>query len=105
QNHMRRRICAACRYGGNMLIGQGLAATTKPKTNNILPIAWTAQFLLLMSGPPKFRVRNTQELVSGSLDFALIIQIAVWLFAGLWIARDMWKRPLPLQKTIHWTAL
>ena len=79
----------------------------KRETNSdkSVSFAWTIQFLLLMSGPPKFRVRDTQDLVGGSLDFALIAQIAVWLFAGLWIAWDLRKNPLPLRKSIHGTVL
>jgi hypothetical protein len=42
-------------------------------------------FLLLMSGPPKFRGRDLTASLAGELDVVALIQIAVWLCGGLWV--------------------
>jgi hypothetical protein len=42
-------------------------------------------FLALMSGPPKFRERDITASLSGAIDSTVLIQVAVWAGAGLWV--------------------
>ncbi len=56
-----------------------------------IPLFVTILFLLVFSGPPKFRVRESAASLYGELDFVLILQIIVWLIAGIWIARKIWS--------------
>jgi hypothetical protein len=42
-------------------------------------------FLALMSGPPKFRYRDPFASLSGAIDSAVFLQIAVWACGGLWV--------------------
>lgn len=51
----------------------------------------TAMFLLLFSGPPKFRIRSAEASLNGHIDFALLINILVWLAGGVWVACRTWK--------------
>lgn len=51
----------------------------------------TALFLLLFSGPPKFRIRSPEASLNGHIDFALLINILIWLAGGLWVACRVWK--------------
>jgi O-antigen ligase len=42
-------------------------------------------FLLLFSGPPTFRVRDTEASLYGEIDLAIIVQLLVWGLAGIWV--------------------
>src|SRR4030095_15262059 len=42
-------------------------------------------FVLLMSGPPKFRGRDPLASLSGAIDQVVLIHIAVWICGGLWV--------------------
>lgn len=44
----------------------------------------TLIFLLLFTGPPKFRFRDPESSVYGELDLSAIVQILVWAAAGIW---------------------
>ncbi len=55
-------------------------------------------FLLLFSGPPKFRLRDPMASLYGEVDLAIILNIAVWGVGGLWVLCQLWgiysgKRP------------
>jgi len=41
-------------------------------------------FLALMTGPPKFRYRDVTASLTGAIDSAVLVQIAVWTCGGLW---------------------
>ena len=49
--------------------------------------SWYGQllFLLLFSGPPKFRVRDPESSLYGEVDWVVILHILVWGAAGLWV--------------------
>jgi hypothetical protein len=47
-------------------------------------------FFLLFSGPPKFRVRDAMDSLDNVIDWVVLLQILVWLLAGLWIANKLW---------------
>jgi len=48
-------------------------------------------FLLLFSGPPKFRLRDPTASLSGELDFSIIVNIIVWLMGGLWVVCQLYR--------------
>jgi len=48
-------------------------------------ILWCLFFLLLYSGPPKFRIREGGAGVTDGLDLALVIQVIVFLGAGIYL--------------------
>lgn len=68
-------------------------------------------FVLLLSGPPKFRFRDSEASLYGELDLATVVQIVVWLIAGIWLVFQVRKhivgnRPrLVLAATHKWAAL
>jgi O-Antigen ligase len=81
------------------------------KSNPLAPLRQvtpflTMLFLLLFSGPPKFRIRDAEASVYGELDPVAILQVVVWLVAGAWVARELWlshkgKRPPLLFTKVH----
>ena len=48
-------------------------------------------FLLLLSGPPKFRLRDPNASLDLEIDWVIILQVVTWLFAAVWIALH-WQR-------------
>jgi O-antigen ligase len=42
-------------------------------------------FVLLMSGPPKFRDRDPFASLAGAIDLVVVIHIAVWTCGALWV--------------------
>ncbi len=82
----------------------------KRLANGKAAVFTTILFLLIFTGPPKFRVREVDASLSGELDFALIVQVIVWLIAGAWVARQLWlsykgRRPPIRFKFAHVLAL
>ena len=61
----------------------------------------TALFLLLFSGPPKFRIRSPEASLNGHIDFALLINILIWLAGGLWVACRTWKAWRERRSRLH----
>ena len=55
-------------------------------------------FLLLMSGPPKFRGRDPFASLEGAIDSVVVVHIAVWLIGGLWVLARVY--PAALQRGI-----
>jgi hypothetical protein len=45
-------------------------------------------FFLLLSGPPKFRLRDPSESLAYTLDWAIMLQVIVWGIAGCWLLLD-----------------
>jgi O-antigen ligase len=50
---------------------------------------WNIFFLLLYTGPPKFRVRDFDASLLGQYDLPVLVQIGVYLLAGLFVAREI----------------
>jgi hypothetical protein len=48
-------------------------------------ILWCVFFVLLFSGPPKFRIREGGAGVTEALDLALILQVVIFIAAGLFL--------------------
>jgi hypothetical protein len=49
-------------------------------------------FLLILSGPPRFRMRDPEASLRGDLDWVVILHAVVWGLAGLWILWQFCKR-------------
>lgn len=45
-------------------------------------------FFLILSGPPKFRLRDPNASLEGLIDWVILLQLAVWLWAGFWVWRN-----------------
>jgi O-antigen ligase/polysaccharide polymerase Wzy-like membrane protein len=43
-------------------------------------------FFAVLSGPPRFRVREAEASLYGEIDFVILLTLAVWSLAGLWVA-------------------
>lgn len=48
-------------------------------------------FFLLFSGPPTFRVRDSEASLYGEIDLAIVVQLLVWSFAGIWVAYSLYR--------------
>jgi hypothetical protein len=42
-------------------------------------------FFLLLSGPPKFRLRDPTASLDSTIDWVIVLQIIVWIVAGCWV--------------------
>jgi O-Antigen ligase len=45
-------------------------------------------FFLLLSGPPKFRLRDASDSLAYTLDWVIMLQVIVWGIAGFWLFMD-----------------
>jgi O-antigen ligase len=52
----------------------------------------TLLFLLMYSGPPKFRIRDPEASLHGDMDWVVVLHIVVWGLAGAWILFQILKR-------------
>src|SRR5271168_4774463 len=51
-------------------------------------LTYRVLFFLLLSGPPKFRLRDPSESLAYTLDWAIMLQVIVWGIAGCWLFLD-----------------
>ena len=51
-----------------------------------------ALFLLVLSGPPKLRIRDPEASLHGDIDWVVILHLIVWGLAGLWVLLQIGKR-------------
>lgn len=49
-------------------------------------------FLLILSGPPRLRIRDLEASLRGDIDGVVLLHIVVWAFAGLWVLGQIAKR-------------
>lgn len=49
-------------------------------------------FLLILSGPPRFRFRDPEASLRGDIDWVVILHVLVWGLAGLWALLQIAKR-------------
>jgi hypothetical protein len=70
-------------------------------TTNRSRTLWGIFFLLLYTGPPKFRIRDFDASLLGQYDLPVLIQIVVYLLAGFFVAREIVhaRHSLPLHFT------
>jgi len=54
--------------------------------------AATLLFLLMFSGPPKFRIRDAEASLRGDVDWVVVLHILVWGMAGAWVLFHIEKR-------------
>jgi len=52
----------------------------------------TLLFLLMYSGPPKFRIRDAEASLRGDVDWVVVLHIFVWGLAGAWVLFQIGKR-------------
>jgi len=55
-------------------------------------VAAAAIFLLTLSGPPRLRIRDPQASLRGDVDWVVILHLAVWGSAGVWVLWQIAKR-------------
>ena len=51
-------------------------------------------FLVLMSGPPKFRGRDPTASLTGAIDLVVLVHLAVWTCGGLWVLARLYPAVL-----------
>ena len=51
-----------------------------------------ALFLLILSGPPRFRIRDPEASLHAEIDWVVALHAVVWGLAGLWVLLQMGKR-------------
>lgn len=51
-----------------------------------------ALFLLILSGPPRLRIRDPEASLRGDVDWVVTLHAVVWGLAGLWVLCQMGKR-------------
>src|SRR5690242_59698 len=49
-------------------------------------------FLLVLSGPPRFRARDPEASLRGDIDWVVMVHVVVWVAAGLWVLTQVGKR-------------
>lgn len=49
-------------------------------------------FVLTLSGPPRFRIRDPQASLRSDIDWVVILHVAIWALAGIWVLWHMGKR-------------
>lgn len=87
------------------------AGRARPRSVPTVPLGQTVLFLVLLSGPPKFRFRDAEASLYGELDLATILNVLVWCVGGFWVAWQVWqhasgKRPaLKLTATHLWAMV
>src|SRR5882762_1400074 len=54
-------------------------------------IAATSLFLLIYSGPPRFRIRDGEASLRGDIDSVVVLHIVVWGLAGAWVLFQIGK--------------
>lgn len=57
-------------------------------------IAATSLFLLIYSGPPRFRIRDSEASLRGDMDWVVVLHIVVWGLAGAWVLFEIGKHDL-----------
>lgn len=71
----------------------------------------TLVFLLLFSGPPKFRFREPDASLYSELDWSTMVTIGVWVVAGLWLLLQVRRHftglhpPLQIASTHAWASV
>ena len=66
----------------------------KLQSRTCRPSLWSRiLFVLLLSGPPKFRLRNPTASLDYTVDWVILVQLVVWSIAGCWVLcnRNAWS--------------
>jgi hypothetical protein len=85
-----------------MSVSNGITTSTNP--SQALP-SWVVVILLflLFSGPPMFRIRDPTASLDNEIDIVIVMQVSVWLLAGLWLA--IYLRQRENRNALHWGKL
>jgi O-antigen ligase len=51
----------------------------------------SALFLLLMTGPPKFRGRDPFASLQGAIDSVVLVHVGIWTLGGLWVLARLYS--------------
>jgi O-antigen ligase len=55
-------------------------------------LASTVLFFLILTGPPRLRVRSDpMASIRGDVDAVVVFQIVVWALAGMWVLHELWQ--------------
>ena len=57
------------------------------------PLIYRVLFFLLLSGPPKFRLRDPSDSLAYAFDWVIMLQVIVWGAAGCWLFLDTSYEP------------
>lgn len=49
-------------------------------------------FLLILSGPPRIRIRDPEASLRGDVDWVVVLHVIVWAWAGAWVLWQIGKR-------------
>jgi hypothetical protein len=74
----------------------------KPQsTASAPPFGSRILFFLLLSGPPKFRLRTPSASLDYAVDWVIVIQVVVWTIAGCWVLYNIagWSFGNPAKPT------
>ena len=89
------RASGLCSNAGRSLDGVGSQSERgrKPRLVHRQAIVGTTfLFLLIFSGPPKFRIRDPEASLRGDMDWVVVLHILVWGLAGAWVLCEVAKR-------------
>jgi len=67
---------------------------SKPLVYQRATFALTLLFLLIYSGPPRFRIRDAEASLRGDMDWVVVLHIVVWGLAGAWVLFEMGNHDL-----------
>ena len=64
-------------------------------------VAITILFLLILTGPPRLRDRDPMASIRGDVDVVVILHIAVWALAGMWVFDELSRNRSRLHSPIR----
>lgn len=60
-------------------------------------------FFLMFSGPPRLRIRDGDASLRGDIDGVVILHVAVWALAGIWVFYQVWKHPQSRRRMLQFS--
>lgn len=60
-------------------------------------------FFLIFSGPPRLRIRDGDASLRGDIDGVVILHVAVWALAGIWVFYQVWKHPQSRRRILQFS--
>ncbi|HWR14663.1 MAG TPA: O-antigen ligase family protein [Terriglobales bacterium] len=67
-----------------------MSASTQASINDKVPATLTVLFFLLLSGPPRLRIRDATASLDAVIDPVVVLHVIVWLSAGYWLFTQLW---------------
>ena len=89
---VRRRTAAQDRASITLNSNRRAFQSALPRARVVPTPAWyeSLLFVALMSGPPKFRVRDMNASLSGDIDSVVLVHLAVWACGAVWVLRQLY---------------